>query len=258
MKQLTLVFVALMIFAPVSQAAAPARITRITKEATLLQTPAAPRAAMLNEKIPNGASLHTGAGSQVELRFDNGPLVRLGQNSVVTLKDGARKMELVRGAILVRADSGGGEVQIVTGNVASSINGTTSLLEHYPGAYTKLISLDGTARIFMPAVVGESVLVKAGQLVMFHTKPLPKALPNPVDIDINRLTATSLLIKGFAPLGSESSIAQGARDQKQQKSQGALADTNLVIFGRGTLVSLVPPAAEATPKPSPSPTPRHR
>jgi hypothetical protein len=234
--------------------AAQARISRITKEVKLLQGQSAPRAAILNETIGNGTAIETAAGAQAELRFDNGALVRLGQNSVFNLKDGSRRMELVRGAVLVRAAKGSGDVRIATGNVASSVRGTTSLLEHYPGAYTKLISLEGTARMFMPGVIGESVLVNAGQLLMFHTKPAATSLPNPVDIDLNRLAATSLLIKDFAPLGSESSIARGMQNQKKQKSEGALADTNLVIFGRGTLVSLVPPEAENA-KSTPSPTP---
>ena len=83
-----------------------------------------------------------------------------------------------------------------------------------------------------------------------------------LDADIKRLMATSRLIKGHPSLGSESSIAERERDQTSQKSSGSLADTNLVIFGRGTLVSLTPTAPEekastnAAKKPSPTPTPR--
>src|SRR5450755_3010959 len=260
MKRLPLVFFCLAIFSGLTRTVgAQARITRITKEVKVLRAQVAPRSAVLNETIPNGTSIQTSAASQTELRFDNGTLVRLGQNSVFSVKNGTRRMELVRGASLVRAAKNNG-AEVTTGNVIASVEGTTCLLEHYPGAYTKLISLEGTARMFMPSVLGESVLVNAGQLLMFHTKPAPTGLPNPVDVDINRLIATSLLIKGFPPLGSESSIAQGARDQKQQKSKGALADTNLVIFGRGTLVSLVPPTPEENAKnlagkPTPTPTP---
>ncbi|PZR75842.1 MAG: hypothetical protein DLM73_04130 [Chthoniobacterales bacterium] len=236
-------------------AASSARLTRLTKGVKVARASES-HPAVLNETIANGSMIETGAGAQAELRLDTGTIVRLGQNSVLDLRD-LHRMTLRRGAMLVLAPKGS-DAQVATGNVISVVSGTTSLLEHYPEAYIKLISREGTSRMFMPSVVGESVLVKAGQLLMFHTKPAPTGLPNPVDIDINRLLTTSQLIKGFAPLGSESSIAEGARDQKQQKSKGALADTNLVIFGRGTLVSLVPPAAEATPPPSPSPTPRRR
>ncbi|HEX8077969.1 MAG TPA: hypothetical protein VF511_09155, partial [Chthoniobacterales bacterium] len=189
--------------------------------------------------------------------FDNGLLVRLGQNSIFAAKQGTSRMELRRGAMLVRVPKSAGQTLITSGAVVSSLGGTTALLEHYPDAYTKLISLEGTARMFMPAKIGESVLVDAGQLLMFHLKPAPKALPNPVDIDIKRLIATSQLIRGFAPLESELSIARGAQNQSRQKSGGTLTETNLVIFGRGTLVSLVPPETDTnptTPTPTPSPS----
>lgn len=236
---------------------ADARITQISKEVRLLRPGSAPRKATINDQVANQTSVQTGSGGQTELRFGNGTLVRLGANSLLHLSEGSRRMELSRGALLVRAPKAAGPVEIETGNTTSAVAGTTSILECYPRAYTKLIALEGTARIFMPQVVGESVLVNAGQLLMFHTAPAPTALPNPVDIDLKRLVATSQLIKGFAPLGSESSIAQGMQDQNKRKSEGALAETNLVIFGRGTLVSLVPPDAKQNKAaPSPSPTPK--
>ena len=67
--------------------------------------------------------------------------------------------------------------------------------------------------------------------------------------------ATSKLIHGFAPIGSESSIDQGIADQKKQKTEGALIETNLVIYGRGTVVSFVDPANNPSPGASPTATP---
>ncbi len=235
--------------APVD-AATGARVARLTKQVKIIQPHGASHAAAVNEIIPNGAAIETGVASQTELLLANGGLIRLGANTLVRLNNAPRRWDLLRGAILVKIPRGN-EGEIVSGSVVASLGGTTSLLEFYPQAYTKLIALDGTARLYLPRIVGESVLVDAGQLLMFQAKAAARSLPNPVDIDLKRMMATSLLIKGFPPLGSESSIAQGMDDQKKQKSNGALADTNLVIFGRGTLVSLVPPTAEASPSPSP-------
>ena len=163
-------------------------------------------------------------------------------------------MNLARGAVLIHAPKGA-NARVATSNVVSVLSGTTSVLEYYPKGYIKLIVLEGTARMFMPEKIGESVLVNAGQMLMFHAVPAPGALPNPVDIDLRRMMATSQLIKGFAPLGSEASIAEGMQDQSKQKLAGALAETNLVIFGRGTLVSLVPPDSTAKSGATPSPSP---
>lgn len=236
-----------------------ARITRIVKEVKILHSGSV-HTARLNESLAKGASIQTGVGAQAEMRFENGTLVRLASGTLLRLVDGPSRLELVRGAILARAPKDAGDARIDSGQVASAVQGTTSLLEFYPRAYTKLIVLDGTARMFMPSVIGESVLVEAGQLLMFQARVANASLPNPVDIDLRRMMATSRLIRGFPALGSEGSIAEGMQGQKRQKSEGALADTNLVIFGRGTMVSLVPPEAtpSAKPKKSPARTQRSR
>ena len=235
-------------------ACAEARLTRIANDVKVLRPSAPPRAAAANEILPSGVALETGASSQADVRFDNGALVRLGSNSVFAFTGSPRRMGLARGAMLVRAPRGAGEVRVATGKVTSVVGGTTALVEHYPEAYIKLISVEGRPRMFMRGKLGESVLLEPGQLMMFHTKPAPKSLPNPVDIDIQRLMATSLLIKDLPPLGNEASIVRGAKTQSKQKSDGTLADTNLVIYGRGTLVSLVPPGeGQVSPTPTPSP-----
>jgi hypothetical protein len=75
---------------------------------------------------------------------------------------------------------------------------------------------------------------------------------------------TSHLIIDFAPLRSESSIVSESQKQQRQKSKKVLIDTNLVIFGGGTQVSLTEPEqtdavdqGTATPPPAarPNPTP---
>jgi hypothetical protein len=66
-----------------------------------------------------------------------------------------------------------------------------------------------------------------------------------VDVDLDRLLKTSLLIVDFPPLGSQTLIAKESEKQQRAKSKRNLIDTNLVIFGKGTLVSLTNPAQMA-------------
>src|SRR5207237_10177189 len=56
-----------------------------------------------------------------------------------------------------------------------------------------------------------------------------------------RLLKTSLLIIDFPPLGRRNLIAKESEKQQRAKSKRTLIDTNLVIFGKGTLVSLTNP-----------------
>jgi hypothetical protein len=77
---------------------------------------------------------------------------------------------------------------------------------------------------------------------MLITNPDAKSLPDPVDVDLERLMKTARLIIDFPPLGSEKLIAKESEKQQRAKSKRGLIDTNLVIFGKGTVVSLTNPA----------------
>ena len=229
-----------------------ARITRVSKEVKLLSATGGSRSASVNDRVSEGTEVVTGPDGQTELTFADRTLARLGGKTTFGFTQGVRQMELRSGAMLVRAPASahGAEIRVAAATVA--VTGTTCLLENNAGRYVKLVVLDGTARMFLKGRLGESVLVKEGQLLMFHLGPKLTSLPNPVDVDIKRLMATSKLIEGFAPIGTESSIDQGIADQKKQKTEGALVETNLVIYGRGTVVSLVDPSTAATPETSPS------
>jgi hypothetical protein len=90
--------------------------------------------------------------------------------------------------------------------------------------------------------VGESVLVSAGQLLL--TRPGARKLPEPAHFDIAQLYRTSVFTSsGFRPLANAAAIERAI---EKQKSDPDFTRTNLVIFGRGTLVNLVEP----TPTPS--------
>jgi len=64
------------------------------------------------------------------------------------------------------------------------------------------------------------------------------ALSDPVDVDIDRFMKTSRFITDFPPLRSAKSIVAESQKQHREKSTKTLADTNLVIFGGGTQVSV--------------------
>lgn len=242
-----------------------ARVTHIVREVNILPAQAAPRPAQVNDEVRDDTAVRTGAESRTELTFADQTIARLGANTIFSFDEGTRNMDLRGGAMLLRVPKDAGGAKITTAAVTAAITGTTVLLEYNKDAYVKFIVLEGTARIFLPGVLGESVLVSAGQMLMLRVNPAPKSLPDPVDIDLERILATSLLIRGFPPLGSESLMANNVRQQLELKSDGTLIDTNLVIFGRGTLVTLVDPQSQdvidqrtellGTPTPQPTQSP---
>jgi mannose-6-phosphate isomerase-like protein (cupin superfamily) len=216
-----------------------ATVTRIIQDVQLLPSEGAAWAATVNDTVQEKTAVRTGADSRSELTFTDQTLARLGANTIFTFNEGTRNLNLEGGVMLLRVPKNAGGARISTAAVSAAITGTTVMLEYHKHSYVKLIVLEGVARLYLRNRLGESVLVHAGQMLI--VKPDAKNLPDPVDIDLARLMSTSLLIVDFPPLASQQLIADEVTNQRDEKSHGKLIDTNLVIYGRGTLVSLVDP-----------------
>ena len=244
-----------------------ARVSQIIKDVKLLPAQAAPRPAAVRDEVREGTAVRTGIESRAELTFTDQTLARLGANTIFSFNQGTRNLDLGGGAMLLRVPKDAGGAQINTAAVTAAITGTTVMLEYHPNAFIKFIILEGTGRVFRKGHLGESVLLHAGQMLIVN--PNGKGLPDPVDVDLDRLMKTSLLIIGFDPLPSGDLIAQAISSQDSSKNNGGLIETNLVIFGSGTTVALLDPThtgildqansnevRQSTPTPTPNtPTP---
>jgi quercetin dioxygenase-like cupin family protein len=217
-----------------------ATVKQIINDVQLLPVEGAPRPAAVNDNVANGTGVKTGIDSRTELTFADQTLARLSANTTFSFNKGTRNLDLADGAMLLRVPKGAGGAKITTVAITAAITGTTVIIEYHSHAYIKFISLEGTARVYLKRRPGESVLVRPGQMLI--TNPDAKSLPDPVDIDLDRLLKTSRLIVDFPPLGSDRLMTSEIQNQRDQKARGVLIDTNLVIFGKGTLVSLTNPA----------------
>ena len=229
-----------------------ARLTRVIKNVTILAPNTGARVAAPNETVTTGDIVRTAADSRAELTFADRSLARLGAKTVLRLTQ--RDWTLEEGAVLIQAPRGT-SARIKTGTINLQAGGATGIIERFGPTYAKIMLLQGTARVFMPAKVGESMLLKAGQMLIL--KPDAKSLPEAVDFEIGQLYRTSLLIgRDFGRLPSQPEIA--AEIQKQRANPN-LIPTNLVIYGRGTLVNLADPEKPKRdarkPAASPSPAP---
>jgi FecR protein len=220
-----------------------ATVTRLVNDVKLHATQSAPRAASINDKVPDGSSVQTGMDSRTELTFADQALARLSPNTTFSFNEGTRNLDLAGGAILLHVPKGAGGAKISTAAVTAAITGTTVIVEYRPHAYIKFISLEGTARLYLKHRWGESVLIRPGQMLI--TNPDAKNLSDPVDVDLERLVKTARLIIDFPPLGSQNLIAKESEKQQRAKSKRNMIDTNLVIFGKGTVVSLTNPAQKS-------------
>jgi FecR protein len=247
-----------------------ARVTEVVRDVKLLPTGAAPRPATVSDEVRDGTAVRTGAESRSELKFPDQTLARLGANTVFSFNEGTRSLNLQDGAMLLRVPKGAGGAKISSSAVTAAITGTTVMLETHPltqknkTGYYKFIVLEGTARLSVPGHLGESILVKAGQMIIMPSNG--KVIPQPVEVDIGKIMQSSLLITGFGPLGSEPLIAFEQTRQSEQKTSGRLFETNLMIAGGGTNVIVGDPnkvdvaasagqAAGSGPFSNPTPTP---
>jgi FecR protein len=216
-----------------------ARVTAIAKDVTLISAQGEAGLAAANENLPAAATVRTGADSHVELTFANETITRLWSNSALHLKKGARDMELRNGVVFLEVPRGV-RARIRAAGVAAAISGATTMFEYHKDVF-KFLVLQGVGRLYRPGHLGDSLLVRPGQMVIGNPQ---NALSDPVDFDIGRFVKTSRFILDFATLPSQNSMIAASEKQQREKSRKKLIDTNLVIFGGGTLVSIVDPSVD--------------
>jgi hypothetical protein len=143
-----------------------ARVTQVIRDVKLLPSDDEPRAAALNDAVREGIAVRTGDQSRSELTFTDVTISRLGANTLFTFNKAGRSVELGGGSVLVRVpkDSGGGNVR--TNAVTVAITGTTLILETSRGGRSKLIVLEGGARLSLVKYRGQSRQVRGGQCSM--------------------------------------------------------------------------------------------
>jgi hypothetical protein len=228
----------LAIWLPYGLKAAPAtqaRLTRVKNSVQLEYSYNAARWASVSDIVNEGTVVHTGNASRGELTFSDETVVRLAANSAFDFNHGTRGLNLREGAGLIQAPKEATGATVHAGRVAALVAGTTAMIEYHAGIY-KFLVLEGTARVYRPGHLGDSVLVRPGQMVFGNSDA---AVSDPVDVDIERFMKTSCLITDFPPLRSEKSIVAEDQKQRREKTKKTLIDTNLVIFGGGAQVSLV-------------------
>lgn len=207
------------------------------------------RTASVGDRVSEENGIITGADSRVELTFDNQGVTRLGANAALTVKS-KNVIELSRGALLLDFP-GNTKGKVQAGAVSVVAGRAIAILEYHPTVF-KLLVLEGAARLYRPAKLGDSVLVHPGEMI-FGNATAP--LTDPVNFDIERFVKTCPLVQDFLPLSDERLMTDASERQQKAKSKNRLIDTNLVIFRGSSLVSVVGPTSvngDVTPEPTPA------
>jgi hypothetical protein len=232
-----------------------ARMTYVANNVRVAATAGALLPVFTGQVVVAGATINNGVKARSELTFGNRTVARLGAKTILNLQTGPAAMELREGAMLFQIPKGS-RAKITSASLVVTSKRATGLLERNQDSYIKLLLLEGEARVALSHRMGESILVKSGQILIAN--PKTASLPEAAYFDIARALQTCRLISEFPPLRNQDSIALAARKQNHLTSNGAFVPSNLVIFGRGTLVSAVPqPSDNVGQKPTQTPQPAH-
>jgi hypothetical protein len=245
-----------------------ARVTQVINDVRILPGQAEAKPAVVNDEVREGTAVRTGIESRSELTFADLSIARLGANTIFSFDQGQRSVELGGGAILLRVPKDSGGARIKTAAVTAAITGTTVMAEYNcedtrqnriqsrcPDADFKFIVLEGSMRVCKTGGARECVDLGPGQML---AGSIDEPLGEPIDIDLARLLDTSLLIRGFPPIGSEDLIAANVRAQDRGLPDIGYVSTN------NTFVNLIDaqdqraaalPTQSPTPSPSPTATP---
>ncbi len=211
-----------------------AEVTRAINDVQVYPGEKSARPVTVGERLATPSSVQTGRRSRTELSFNDSSITRLGQNSVFSFREGGRNVELKQGSILLQVPKNAGGATIRTATVTAAITGTTVMFEYSPGKWIKLLTLEGTQKLYLNGSKN-FVSVPAGQMIIM--KPDAKVIPRPVTIDIKKLIATSPLagdsVFGPLPPLAREAIRQTLDEQLSAKREGILLPTNYVISGPG-------------------------
>lgn len=217
-----------------------AELTRVVNEVKILPPQQKPIPAKVGDTIRGPSSVTTGAQSRAELRFGDNTLTRLGANSIFSLDESSRTVDLEKGTILLQVPKriGGLPTKIRTAAVTAAITGTTVMVEYLPGGFVKIIVLEGEVDVFLTEDPGTFRTIRPGDMIIMQTDA--PDIPEPVQVDLKRLKETSKLTsdKNFQALGNERHLNKAEFKQQNLKDKGELHDTRLVILGNGTEVTI--------------------
>jgi len=215
-----------------------AKVTTRVNDVRLYQQKQSGRQAKEGDRISGHTSVQTGRRSRAELTFQDNTVSRLGANSTFSFRRGSRDINLNQGSILLQVPKSAGGATIRTATVTAAITGTTLLMEYNVGKWVKLITLEGNVGLKLGnkgakgGLFGgrKRVNVPAGKMIIM--RPNGEIITKPVDVDLKRLLASSILAgdKTFGPLSDEARlhIADAVAKQEKLKREGILLSQHQV------------------------------
>ena len=100
-----------------------AKVTQVIQDVQVLPSNASPRPAAVNDNVRQGTAVQTGVRSRSELTFKDQTITRLGENTIFSVGEGARTIDLGSGQFLLWVPKKSSGTKVKMGTVTSAITG---------------------------------------------------------------------------------------------------------------------------------------
>jgi len=100
-----------------------AKVTQVIQDVRVLPSGASARPAAVNDDVRQGTAVQTGVQSRSELTFKDQTITRLGENTIFSVGEGSRTIDLGSGQFLLYAPKKAGGAKVKMGSVTAAITG---------------------------------------------------------------------------------------------------------------------------------------
>jgi len=100
-----------------------AKVTQVIQDVQVLPSNASPRPAAVNDNVRQGTAVQTGVRSRSELTFKDQTITRLGENTIFSVGEGARTIDLGSGQFLLWVPKKSSGTKVKMGTVTAAITG---------------------------------------------------------------------------------------------------------------------------------------
>src|SRR6516165_6910465 len=100
-----------------------AKVTQVIQDVRVRPSNASPRPAAVNDDVRQGAAVQTGVQSRSELTFKDQTITRLGEQTIFSVGQGPRTIDLGSGQFLLYAPKKAGSAKVKAGAITAAITG---------------------------------------------------------------------------------------------------------------------------------------
>lgn len=203
------------------------KVTEVVNEVNVLDTASKKtKRVQAQETFHAPNVLSTGAASRAELVASDGTVARIGANTIFSIGNEKRELNLEKGSVMFHSPKGRGGGVVRSAGATASVIGTSIMVTATQNGGFKMLVLEGKAQATLPG--GSTSILSAGQ--MTFVMPGSRAFGPVINFRLKDQVGGSALVKGFkSELPSVEKITASVTAQEQKIASGKVEVTTLLV-----------------------------